>query len=373
MAALDNLPPDQRAVLQMVLQRGRSYDEIAAVLSIERSAVRQRALDAFDALTPATVLPGPERALVTDYLLGQLPERVAEQVHSYLRAADADREWALALAQVVAPLASGSLPEIPAGAPLGADDLSAGGPESDSDSAPSSDASAPAPASAAPGHAESAEPVTAAHASAAPVPAAPATARREPRRPREPVARREPGSSSRRGGAILLSVVAAVIVAAVIIAIVGSGGSGSGTHTVAQQRTSSTRTGTVSATQTSTTSTTHILAQVNLSSPTGAKATLGIAEVVREKGVVGVVIDAQGVPPNTAHNAYAVWLYNSPSSHEFVGFVPNLVGSDGKLVTEGKLPADASSYHRLLITLETASKPSSPGEVVLSGIFREHP
>lgn len=375
MAALDNLPPDQRAVLQMVLQRGRSYDEIAAVLSIERGAVRQRALDAFDALTPATVLPGPERALVTDYLLGQLPERVAEQVHSYLRAAEADREWALALAQVVAPLVSGSLPEIPAGAPLGAGDLSAGGPEADGNSAPGDDAAALEPASGAPRSAEpeSAEPVTAAHASIEPLPAAPATARREPRRPGEPVARREPGPSSRRGGAILLGVVAALIVAAVIIAIAGSGGSGGGTHTVSQQRTSSTHTGTVTTTRTSTTSTTHILAQVNLSSPTGAKATLGIAEVVREKGVVGVVIDAQGVPPNTAHNAYAVWLYNSPTSHQFVGFVPTLVGTDGKLVTEGKLPADASSYHRLLITLETQSKPSSPGEVVLSGTFREHP
>ena len=37
MSALDNLPPDQRAVLQMVLQRGRSYDEIAALLSIDRA------------------------------------------------------------------------------------------------------------------------------------------------------------------------------------------------------------------------------------------------------------------------------------------------------------------------------------------------
>ena len=62
MGALDNLPPDQRAVLQMVLQRGRSYDEIASVLSIDRAAVRQRALDGFDAITPPT---GPDSIIAT--------------------------------------------------------------------------------------------------------------------------------------------------------------------------------------------------------------------------------------------------------------------------------------------------------------------
>jgi hypothetical protein len=116
-----------------------------------------------------------------------------------------------------------------------------------------------------------------------------------------------------------------------------------------------------------------MLAQLNLSSPTGDANTVGIAQVIRESGVVGVVIDAQGVPANGAHNAYALWMYNSPSSYEFVGFVPNLVGRDGKLATEGKLPANAASYHHLEITLETQQKPAHPGEVVLSGPFSESP
>jgi len=47
MASLDDLPADQRAVLQLVLQRGRTYDEIARLLSIDRAAVRARALAAF--------------------------------------------------------------------------------------------------------------------------------------------------------------------------------------------------------------------------------------------------------------------------------------------------------------------------------------
>ena len=37
MSSLDSLPGDQRAVLQLVLSRGRSYDEIAQLLSIDRA------------------------------------------------------------------------------------------------------------------------------------------------------------------------------------------------------------------------------------------------------------------------------------------------------------------------------------------------
>jgi hypothetical protein len=378
MSALDDLAPDQRAVLQLVLQRGRSYDDIAQLLSIDRAAVRQRALDAFDALTPATVLPGPEQALVTDYLLGQLPEKVAEQVYSFLQASDADRAWALAIVDVITPLVSHSLPEIPVGGldpARPADDLGAGGLERDSDSLTSAAAFPPED-----------EP----YESDQSVPSAPAAEGLLP-----PVASAtwqdpefefggEDRPSSRRGGAILLVIVAVVIAAAVVIAVATSGSPAkhpvsAANSTTAGQTTHTSTTGTTGTTSTTGTTTTaatttpQILAQLNLTSPTGASSTLGIAQVVRDAGVTGIVIDAQGVPPNTSHNAYAVWLYNSPSSHKFVGFVPNLVGANGKLATEGRLPPHAASYHHVLITLETQSKPTSPGEVVLSGTFSEHP
>lgn len=356
MSALENLPPDQRAVLQMVLQRGRSYDEIAALLSIERAAVRRRALDAFDALAPAGVLPGPESALVTDYLLGQLPEKVAEQVYAYLQASDSDRAWAQAVAEAIGPLGSGSLPEIPVGAPLGADERPAGGLERPSDPfVPVADQpAAPAPAANDPWRRDS---------------------RTEAREPRE-AERREPRPSSRRGGAILLSAIGLAIVAVVVIVALVSGGSGKPTGGGGGSRTGSVQnastTVTTVTTGTTTTATPAMLAQLNLRSPNGARSTLGIAQVIREQGVTGVVILAQGIPANTTHNAYAVWLYNSSSSFKFVGFVRNLVTKSGKLSAEGELPAGAGAYHRLLITLETQSKPSAPGEVVLSGPFREH-
>jgi hypothetical protein len=353
MSALDNLPPDQRAVLQLVLQRGRSYDEIAGLLSIERAAVRQRALDGFDALTPPAVLPGPERGLVTDYLLGQLPEKVSEQVYAYLESADADRDWAQAIASEVAPLTSRALPEIPVGAPLGADASSTGGLEQYSDS-PAIDAPAPfEPEEDLEAHEETIGTTAVTGASVVPLPAQ--THSWDP----PPGAVAAP-RSSRRGGAILLGIVAVVIVAAVIVGVVSSGGS-------SPKKTARTPT----RTRTTSANATHTLVQLNLDSPAGLRSIVGVAQVIRKDGVVGIVIVAQGVPANTKHNAYAVWLYNSPTSHEFVGFVPNLVGKNGKLATEGRLPADAGAYHHLLITLETQSKPKSPGQVVLAGPFRE--
>jgi Sigma-70, region 4 len=352
MGALDNLPPDQRAVLQMVLQRGRSYDEIANVLSIERSAVRQRALDGFDALAPPAVLPGPERALVTDYLLNQLPDKVAEQVYAYLQASDADREWALAVAAKIEPLTSKALPEIPVGAPLGADDRADGGSGEDSDT-PAVEADVPLESS------EQRELTTQAVVGDAVGGASVAQPRQGP-------------PSSRRGGRILLVGIAAVIAIAVIVGVITQHGSSKPKPVAVTTRTTQTQTSSTTATTGTATETAKPIAQLNLASPTGAEDTVGIVQVIREGHEVGIVIDAQGVPANTTHNAYAVWLYNSPSDHKLVGFDPNLVGKDGKLATEGQLPAGATRFHKILITLETQSKPSRPGEVVLSGPFSEH-
>lgn len=50
MTELDRLSPDQRAVLSLLLERGRSYSEVADLLAIPESAVRERAHAALDAL-----------------------------------------------------------------------------------------------------------------------------------------------------------------------------------------------------------------------------------------------------------------------------------------------------------------------------------
>src|SRR5436305_414546 len=76
-------------------------------------AGRQRALGAFDELGPQTRVPAERRALITDYLLGQLPPRVSEQVRGRLSQSASERAWARVIAAELAPLAAGPLPDIP--------------------------------------------------------------------------------------------------------------------------------------------------------------------------------------------------------------------------------------------------------------------
>src|SRR5919107_5844689 len=84
--SLDALAPDQRAVVQLVLQQDRSYDELAGLLGISADAVRDRAHKGLERLAPASALEPEERADVTDYLLGQQREPQRESTHRLLEA-----------------------------------------------------------------------------------------------------------------------------------------------------------------------------------------------------------------------------------------------------------------------------------------------
>ena len=68
---LDALAPDQRAVVQLILQRDRSYAQIAELLKISEDAVRARAHAGLSALAPEVELPADKIAQIADFLLGQ--------------------------------------------------------------------------------------------------------------------------------------------------------------------------------------------------------------------------------------------------------------------------------------------------------------
>jgi hypothetical protein len=324
-SALDRLPPDQRAVLQMVLARNKSYDEIAQLLSIDRAAVRARALAAFDGLGPTTRVPAQRRALITDYLLGQLPPRVAEEVRGNLAGSASERAWARVVASELAPVSNKPLPEIP---------VTMVEPEAERRRGEETSTSPAAVAGV-----ESAEPQGDAHAGeAAPFEAATGA------RPR----------SSRLGGAILLGAVAAAAIAAILIFVVfGVGGSSAKKN---RPGTPVSRTSSTSA---------RPLAQINLTSPNGGKA-VGIAEVIKAGNATGLVIVAQGLAANTKHDAYAVWLYNSSSDAYRLGYVQQAVTSNGKLQTAGRLPANASHFKQIIVALQTGPA-NKPGTIVLQG------
>jgi hypothetical protein len=336
MASLESLTPDQRAVLDLVLRRGRSYDDIARLLAIDRAAVRARALAAFDEIGPETGISPESRALITDYLLGQLPGAVAEQTRERLAESPYDRAWARVVAAELEPLAAEPLPEIPDGAvrPAAAESRQRSPRESD------------------------------------------------PRPPRRRTPRLSDRPSSRRGGAIMLGVGAIVVVAVVVVLVaLLSGGSSpkpsSSTVASTPAGTSSTATtGTTGTTGTATTDTStsqaQVVGQVNLNPPSGSGAAKGVGLVVKDGSAYGIVIEAEGVAPNN-HNAYAAWLYNSSTDTVRLGFVNPAVGKTGKLQVGSGLPTNAGHYKELLLTLETASNPKTPGTIVLEGPFKGVP
>jgi hypothetical protein len=168
-------------------------------------------------------------------------------------------------------------------------------------------------------------------------------------------------------------VVAFVVIAAVVVLLV-TGGSSKSKKDPQTSAEAPTTTATTAAASTSSTTVTP-LHQINLVSPAGTKGREGAADVVRANGMLGIVIVAEGLAANTK-NAYGVWLYNSKTQDgKFLGFydqqVPATGKTKGELEAEDKLPANAKSYNELLLTLETAEKPTTPGTIVLQGTFAE--
>jgi hypothetical protein len=337
----DRLPGDQRAVLQLVLGQRRGYSDIARMLSIAPQQVRDRAHTALDALGPPTAVADAERARIADYLLGQLSPTEADAVHDSLAGAPAQRAWARVVSAELRPIATQPLPPIP-----------------DGETAPAHQ----------PGGAAATQP---ARAAAAARDTATATQPGGAPRPR----------SSRTGGIVLLCVVAAAAIAAIVIFVIKPGGgpdhSGASDPSVRASGTSSASSGSSSHTTTSSRSA-RIVGQIALAAPAGGTKVTGAALVLSQGSIKGLGIEAVHVPPNTTkpRTAYAVWLYNSPSDAQRLGYVDPPVSKNGKLDASAPLPGNAGRYKLLIITLQTqtASHVSTkPGPVVLEGKLSDVP
>ena len=272
MPRLDDLPPDLRATLSLLVDRGKSYAQVAELLGIPEQAVRDRAHAALDALAGAP---------------GEAP----------------------------APPAQGSDPR----------------------AARAGSSSTRAPRRTAPS--------VSAAASGLPV--------------------------SRRGGALLLAGIIVVVVVVVILLTSGGGGSNTSTGTSASATTSTGgHTTSSSAKTTKSGSTTGAKAkvtnQITLTPPEPSSKSIGIAEVLAEGAQHAIYVAAEHLPP-THGFFYVLWLYNSPSSAQAIG--KTTVNSTARMQAGALLPANAGSYHQLLLTRETAERPPQPGPTVLSGAF----
>ena len=117
MATFDQLPADQRAIIELLLKRKRSYDALSDMLDMPPSRVRELAREALTELAPYTAdrVDPDWRAQVADYVLNQQsgPESAATQGH--LKRSEPARAWLLSLLDSLDQLyANGSRPEVPA-------------------------------------------------------------------------------------------------------------------------------------------------------------------------------------------------------------------------------------------------------------------
>jgi hypothetical protein len=116
MATFDQLPADQRAIIELLLKRRRTYDALSDMLDMPATRVRELAREALTELAPFTAdrVDPDWQAQVADYVLGQQsgPESAATQGH--LKRSEPARAWLLSLMDSLDQLyANGSRPELP--------------------------------------------------------------------------------------------------------------------------------------------------------------------------------------------------------------------------------------------------------------------
>ncbi|HEU0023084.1 MAG TPA: anti-sigma factor [Thermoleophilaceae bacterium] len=118
MATFDQLSEDQRAVVELVLRRGKDYEQLSELLDMSESRVRELARQALVDLAPLSARGVEEdwRGQLADYVLGQQSGPEATATRGHLRRSEAARTWARSLLDSLEQLyENGSLPAIPEG------------------------------------------------------------------------------------------------------------------------------------------------------------------------------------------------------------------------------------------------------------------
>jgi hypothetical protein len=118
MATFDQLSPEQRAIVELVLRQGKTYGELSGMLNLPEGRVRELARDALVELAPVSVRGVEEdwRGQLADYVLGQQSGPEATATKGHLRRSEAARSWARSLLDSLEQFyANGSVPSIPEG------------------------------------------------------------------------------------------------------------------------------------------------------------------------------------------------------------------------------------------------------------------
>ena len=327
MATFDQLSAEQKAVIELVLGSGRSYDALADMLDATPSRVRELAREALTELSPTTASRvDPEwRGQLADYILGQQsgPESTATKGH--LKRSEAARTWTYSLLDSLDHLyADGLQPTVP-----GAEDGAGPAPRRERERKRERDRARPL---------------------------------REEKPEREPLrkpaaAAAEPLSDEARavvrrrrivGGAIGLAVIAGVV--ALILALTGGGDNGkksSSSSNAASQRVS-------------------VIGSLVLNGQGTNKSSRGIAVIAQRGGTKQLVVQA-ALPASKSGEAYVVWLFNSPQDAVSAG--AQVADKNGRFQGAGPLPANYQRYKYIDVTKQKVNTSATTygGTLMLRG------
>jgi DNA-directed RNA polymerase specialized sigma24 family protein len=367
MATLDQLPPEQRAIVELVVQRGRSYETLAEVLQVPSARVRELARDALTELSPRTanMVDVDRRGQVADYLLRQQSPDEERSTRDYLKQSEPARAWALSLLDSLDPLyQNGGSPPVPepSGAPIAAREPE---PESEAETAA----------------AETAEDRLRTRererAGKRPLRAVEAEEKQEAEKaeaePERGALSPEAQSALKRrrvvGAVAGLAILAAIVIAVLAIAGAFSSDKKKTSSSSASTTASSTTTPSGSST-TAGQSPVQVVGGIALN-PVGKAKARGVAYVVQQSNQRYLVVQAQVPPlPNTQKvAAYEVWLYNSNSDARSLG--AQYTNAQGVLQGRAPLPVDVGKFKSIDISRELfADKNAGHGNAsVLRGDF----
>jgi hypothetical protein len=275
------LTDDQRAMLQLLLQRGQSYADIGSLLGLDVEGVQSRAREAL------TEIGGqdPDRDVnLTDYLLGQADPIGRADAARQLQADGEARDLAERLVTQLRVLAPGAdLPDLPG---------------ADSGSAKRKDVPAPAPQ-----------------------PSEKAADSGPTRRPFG-----ELTSTLSRGQAIAGLLGVGILIVVGVLALTGVFDSGGGNS-------SSSSTSTSSSQQASNASG---LTRAVLKSQNGSGAQ-GVAVFAQVRNTPVLQINVTNLKPSGSGEGYVIWLYSSPT--QAFPIVRQAVGKSGQLRGAAPVPA----------------------------------
>jgi hypothetical protein len=333
MATFDQLPPEQRAILELVLQRRQNYSDLADMLGMPGVRVRELAREALVDLSPrsASRVDLEWRGQVADYLLGQQtgPEGTATRGH--LKRSESARLWALSLLDSLDHLyQDGEYPVIPEG-----------------EAAPAREPR------------RRREPRERRESPFGRRP-------REPKQPREP---KEPREREERAPRALTPAAAEVVrrrriaggaAAATLLLFVllvwpvglltgdddGDGGGDGGSEQSGDQP--------------------RVLGQLLLRPQQGERGAVGIGLITERDGERSLLVQARGLRPTRQGQAYEVWLFNS--RNEAVSMGAQLTDRQGNYQGAGRLPEDYEDYRFLDISRENVDQNAAhSGDSVLRG------